>query len=224
VQFPGSCPWVLTVGGTTVGNVNGSQFDEYVWNDPDPGDSSHWGTTGGGVSDFFNLPSYQQNTEVPASINNGRVGRGVPDVAANASLNAGYSDIFIGGVAQLGNGTSASAPLWAGLIAIINAALGHDVGFVNSYLYSLGSGSFREIIPGTGPADNSNGGVSGYPAGPGWDACTGWGSPNGTALLVGLQGINDAALRSVAATALGPHAALTSAASKSGRFSGFTAR
>jgi kumamolisin len=201
VQFPGSSPWVLAVGGTTVGNINGATFDEYVWNDPAPGDPTFWGTTGGGVSDFFNLPSYQNGAKVPASINNGRVGRGVPDVSANASLNAGYSGIFIGGAAQIGNGTSASAPLWAALIAVINAALGHNVGFVNPYLYSLGSEAFRDIVPRTGPADNSNGGVAGYPAGPGWDACTGWGSPNGTALLIGLRGINIAALGTVASSA-----------------------
>ena len=181
VQYPASDPWVLAVGGTTIGNVHGASFDEYVWNDGF--------ATGGGVSDHFALPAYQSGAGVPASLNDGHTGRGVPDVAANASQNAGYSGITIGGTASTGNGTSASAPLWAGLIAGINAALGGNVGFVNPALYRLGSGYFRDIVPGAGPANNGMNGVAGYPAGAGWDACTGWGSPNGVALLEALQGM-----------------------------------
>lgn len=187
VQFPGSSPWVLAVGGTTIGDVSGSTFDEYVWNDPNPPDPRQWGTTGGGVSAFFPLPSYQSTAGVPASLYNGTAGRGVPDVAGNASINSGYSGIFIGGSPSVGNGTSASSPLWAGLIAVINGALGVNVGFVNPAIYALGSSVFRSILPGAGPANNSNAGVAGYPAGPGWDACTGWGSPRGKALLLGLR-------------------------------------
>jgi kumamolisin len=187
VQFPGSSPWVLAVGGTTIGDVSGSSFEEYVWNDPAPFDPSQWGTTGGGVSAFFPKPSYQARAGVPVSLYNGTVGRGVPDVAANASANSGYSGIVVGGAPFIGNGTSASSPLWAGLIAVINGALGVNVGFVNPAIYALGSGVFRDIVPGAGPANNSNSGVTGYPAGPGWDACTGWGSPEGTSLLNGLR-------------------------------------
>lgn len=177
VQYPGSDPWVLSVGGTTIGNVSGSSFDEYVWNEPGI-------ATGGGVSDFFPLPSYQARANVPKSINDGvHVGRGVPDVAANASPNAGYSGITLNGAATTGNGTSASAPLWAGLIAVLNAALGVNLGFVNAALYEIGSRGFNDITPGSGPPDNGVAGVPGYPAGSGWDACTGWGSPNGTKLL-----------------------------------------
>ncbi|MGB7727174.1 MAG: choice-of-anchor D domain-containing protein [Candidatus Acidiferrum sp.] len=187
VQFPGSSPWVLAVGGTTIGNVSGLTFDEYVWNDPVAADPSQWGTTGGGVSAFFPKPSYQSAAHIPVSLYNGTVGRGVPDVAGNASLNSGYSGIFEGGVPSLGNGTSASSPLWAGLIAVINGALGVNVGFVNPAIYALGSSVFRDIVPGAGPANNSNSGVTGYPAHAGWDACSGWGSPRGVALLHGLR-------------------------------------
>jgi kumamolisin len=186
VQFPGSSPWVLAVGGTTIGDVAGSDFDEYVWNDPAPGDPSNWGTTGGGVSDFFGLPLYQVGAGVPPSVNDGHFGRGVPDVAGNASFNAGYKGLVVGGAPFRGNGTSASSPLWAGLIAVINAAIGANVGFANPIFYALGSSAFRDIVPGGGPANNSNSGIPGYPAGPGWDACTGWGSPNGRRLLAGL--------------------------------------
>jgi len=189
VQYPASDPFVLSVGGTTVGNVAGSTFTEYVWNDPAPADPSQWGTTGGGVSDFFALPRWQADAGVPKSVNdNTHVGRGVPDVAGNASYNSGYSGIYVNGGDQwLGNGTSASSPLWAGLIAVINAAIGKPVGFVNPAFYALGSAYFRSVVPGAGPADNGNSGVKGYPAGPGWDACTGWGSPDGVALLNGLK-------------------------------------
>jgi len=187
VQFPGSSPWVLAIGGTTIGNVSGLTFDEYVWNDPNALDPAQWGTTGGGVSPFFPRPSYQSAANVPLSLYDGSAGRGVPDVAGNASLNAGYSGLVVGGFPFIGNGTSASSPLWAGLIAVINGALGVNVGFVNPAIYALGSSVFRTILPGGGPANNSNAGVAGYPAGPGWDACTGWGSPKGIALLFGLR-------------------------------------
>lgn len=179
VQYPASDPWVLSVGGTTVGNIKGTSYDEYVWND-------NTGATGGGISDFFALPSYQSSTGIPTSLNDGHKGRGVPDVAANASPHSGYP-MIVGGSADVGDGTSASAPLWAGLIAVINAAMGENVGFVNPALYALGSGAFRDIVGAPGPADNGLDGVAGYPAGPGWDACTGWGSINGTKLLAGLK-------------------------------------
>jgi kumamolisin len=186
VQYPASDPWVLSVGGTTIGNVSGSSFDEYVWNDTFFGGDV--GATGGGISDFFDLPDYQANANVPPSLNQGgRVGRGVPDVSANASPNAAYSGMFLNGSPSSGNGTSASAPLWAGLIAVINAGLGHNVGFVNPKLYALGSSVFRDIVGPPGPANNGLNGVPGYPATAGWDACTGWGSPNGMKLLQGLQ-------------------------------------
>jgi kumamolisin len=184
VQYPASDPWVLSIGGTTIGNVSESSFDEYVWNDIFFG--SIPGATGGGISDYFSKPSYQNGADVPASLNNGRIGRGVPDVAANASPNSGYP-LFVDGSSSTGNGTSASAPLWAGLIAVINAALGRNVGFVNPHLYALGSTAFRNISGAPGPVDNGLNGVAGYRAGSSWDACTGWGSPNGVALLNGLK-------------------------------------
>src|SRR5271157_526681 len=199
VQYPASDPLVLSVGGTTVGNVSGSSFDEYVWNDTtslmgyNPA-----GATGGGVSDFFTSTStyasefaYQSAAGVPGSLNDGHFGRGVPDVAANASPNSGYpiplASAF--GIPNpfSGSGTSASAPLWAGLIAVLNAALGDNLGFVNPALYAIGGSGFCDIVGAPGPADNGFKGVKGYPAGPGWDACTGWGSPDGQALLTALQ-------------------------------------
>jgi kumamolisin len=165
-----------------VGNIQGTSFEEYVWNDDT-------GATGGGISDYFSVPDYQKKTSIPCSLNDGKhVGRGCPDVSANASPHSGFF-VTVGGKAGNGCGTSASAPLWAGLIAVLNASLGTNVGFVNPALYSLGSAAFRDIVGAPGPADNGYNNVKGYPASKGWDACTGWGSPNGTALLSGLKKI-----------------------------------
>jgi hypothetical protein len=212
VIYPASDPWVLSVGGTTIGQYQPSgstQLDwvEYSWNDPfnDPG--YPWGTTGGGVSDFFSVPSYQGNASVPSSINLtiepnapfSATGRGVPDVAGNASINSGFSGLYIGGAPaqEPGNGTSASTPLWAGIIAVINSNLGFNVGFLNPVIYAIGSQAFCPLNPlwpdpadpqlAGCPVDNSNNGIPGYKTGAGWDACTGWGSPNGSALLSALH-------------------------------------
>jgi kumamolisin len=188
VIYPASDPWVLAVGGTTIGDVSGTSFDEYVWNDSfsilgPPRQTA----TGGGVSDLFPPPWYQVDAGVPPSVNDGHRGRGVPDVAGNASVNSGYPLILGGSPSPFPmNGTSSSTPLWAGLIAVINAALDENVGFVNPVLYALGSSVFRDIVAEPGAVDNSLG-APGYPVGPGWDACTGWGSPKGVALLAGLR-------------------------------------
>jgi kumamolisin len=181
VQYPGSDPWVLACGGTTIGNVSGASSDEWAWND-------NWGASGGGVSDYFPLPWYQIDANVPVSVNDGHRGRGVPDASANASPNSGYPFILNGVAAPLpANGTSASAPLWAGLIAVLDAALGESVGFINPVIYALTGAGFRDILPEPGAANNSFAGVTGYPVTPGWDAVTGWGSPRGVALLNALK-------------------------------------
>ncbi|EDR06279.1 uncharacterized protein LACBIDRAFT_328950 [Laccaria bicolor S238N-H82] len=183
VQYPASDSWVLTVGGTAIANVDGSSYDEYVWNHNE-------GATGGGVSGYFPLPSYQRSATVPVSLNDQSKGRGVPDVAANSDKRSGYKIPFNGGH-KTGGGTSAAAPLWAGLIARINAAMGENIGYINPALYALGSSVFNDIDGSKGPTNNKVDGYSapGYPANSGWDACTGWGSPKGSALLNGLTQI-----------------------------------
>ena len=110
VQYPGSDPLVLSCGGTTIGNVSGASFTEYVWNDVDPSFFVTNGATGGGVSDYYTQAkgtamTYQQAAGISsASVNDGHVGRGVPDVAGNASGISGYP-YFVGGVPQIMNGT-----------------------------------------------------------------------------------------------------------------------
>ena len=177
-SYPATEAWVIACGGTTVGNINGTAFDEYVWNDTG---AAGPGATGGGISARFPVPAYQQNAQLPNRNGTNQPGRGVPDIAGNASENSGYVQ-FINGQSQPVGGTSAVAPLYAGLIALINANLGSPVGFINPMLYAISGGVFRDISSPPGPANNSLQGVTGYPATAGWNACTGLGSANGTAL------------------------------------------
>jgi len=175
VDFPASSPNVSGCGGTRLTASKNAISSEQVWNE---GAAS---ATGGGVSDFFPLPVYQDKAGVPASANKGRrKGRGVPDLAGDADPATGYV-VRVDGQDLVFGGTSAVAPLWAGLIARVNQKLGQPAGFLNPLAYgSLAkSGSFRDISAGNNGA---------YKAGAGWDPCTGWGSPNGTRLLRVLGG------------------------------------
>jgi kumamolisin len=182
-SYPATDPWVVACGGTTIGDVRGGLFEEYVWNDTGRAGP---GATGGGVSARFPVPDYQNKIKLPKRIGTRKSGRGIPDIAGNASENSGYNQFINGKQGPVG-GTSAVAPLYAGLIARINANLGRSVGFINPLLYGLPSNTFRDVLGAPGPANNSFACVKGYPAGRGWDACTGFGSVNGTALQDGLN-------------------------------------
>jgi len=195
-SYPASDVWVTACGGTTIGNVNGAAFDEYVWNDVG---AAGQGATGGGVSARFPVPAYQESASVPVRIGTGQPGRGVPDIAGNASENSGYLQVINGSPPQPVGGTSAVAPLYAGLMARINANLGHPVGYLNSTLYTLPATTFRDILGAPGPANNSFGRVTGYNAGPGWDPCTGLGSVHGQDLQTALAGASPAAVASAPA-------------------------
>jgi len=173
VDFPASSPYVIGCGGTKLKLSGDTIASEQAWNEL----SSNEGATGGGVSEVFALPTYQQGTNVPAAPN-GFAGRGVPDVAADADPESGYN-VLLDGQQSVVGGTSAVAPLWAGLLARINQALGKNVGYLNPLLYSPPAEStFHDITAG------SNGD---YSAGPGWDPCTGLGSPDGAKLLAALE-------------------------------------
>ena len=173
VDFPASAPHALACGGTSLIAQGGAQISsETVWDDG-PGQ----GATGGGVSIEFPLASYQENAKVPENFDTKAAGRGVPDVAGNADPATGYQ-ILADGTAQTVGGTSAVAPLWAGLVALLNQSLGAPVGFLQPQLYAMPSGTLNDITK----EDNGA-----YNAGPGWDACTGLGSPNGGALLQALK-------------------------------------
>jgi kumamolisin len=173
VDFPSSSPHVLGCGGTSLRGSGITIASETVWND-----GAGNGATGGGVSDAFALPSWQSGAGVPVSANpGGRVGRGVPDVAGDADPQTGYA-IVVDGKNEILGGTSAVAPLWAGLVALLNERRGSALGFINAALYAHAT-AFRDITQGTNGA---------YSAASGWDACTGLGSPNGSALEIAFAG------------------------------------
>jgi kumamolisin len=184
VNFPATSPYVLAVGGTTLHaktSASGVQHvTETVWNDG-PGSG-----TGGGVSDITPKPDWQSGIAL-TSINPGHFnGRAIPDVAADADPKTGYLTMS-GGQLQIVGGTSASAPLWASLISRINASLNARVGNFNALLYTkIGPANvLRDITKGDNDTDGLLNGA--YPAGPGWDACSGWGAPDGQKLLTAFR-------------------------------------
>jgi kumamolisin len=175
VDFPASSPNVLACGGTTLMASGNNITSETVWNEL----ANNAGATGGGISDVFPLPCWQSAAGVPPSANpNQNVGRGVPDVSGDADPTTGYVTLVDGQPDVIG-GTSAVAPLWAGLIALINESVGKPVGFINPLLYQNAStaGDFNDVTSGNNGA---------YSAGPGWDACTGLGSPIGAQVAAAL--------------------------------------
>jgi kumamolisin len=174
-DFPASSPNVLACGGTKIAVSGGRITSEVVWNE-DPQRSAG----GGGISDHFALPAYQAQANVPASANpGGRKGRGLPDVAGDADPASGYV-VRVDGQNLVIGGTSAVAPLWAGLIALANQKLGKPVGFLNPLLYTSAKvrATMRDITQGNNGA---------YKAQKGWDACTGLGSPDGAKLIAALK-------------------------------------
>jgi kumamolisin len=179
-DFPASSPHALACGGTSlrVNTATGAVSAETVWND-----GSHGGATGGGVSDAFGLPGWQASAGVPGQAGTGQAGRGVPDVAGNADPATGYQ-VLVDGQSTVVGGTSAVAPLWAALICRLAQATGKSFGLMQPLLYAgVSAGTttagFRDITQGNNGA---------YQAGPGWDACTGLGVPDGSALVTRLGG------------------------------------
>jgi kumamolisin len=185
VDFPASSPYALACGGTTLDPSSAPNAPvETVWNRGEQG-----GATGGGVSNFFAKPAYQSNANVP-SPTNAAGGRGVPDVSGNADPFSGYS-VLVDGASQVIGGTSAVAPLWAGLLARINQNLittgGKPAGFVNALLYPTASKvAFHDVTQGNNDIYHDLNGK--FPAGPGWDPCTGMGTPDGAQLMALLSG------------------------------------
>jgi kumamolisin len=177
VDFPASSPWVLGCGGTRLeaDPATGEISSETVWNDlPENG------ATGGGVSRLFALPEWQTAAGVPDNADGGKTtGRGVPDVASLADPETPMWVLTPGGKLGGVGGTSAAAPMWSALVTRLNQLLGTPLGFCNPQLYALAGGvGFKDIV---------KGGNGSYQAGPGWDPCTGWGRPDGTALLQALK-------------------------------------
>ncbi len=174
VDFPASDPFVLGCGGTTLQTSNEQIVSETVWDDLPNG-----GATGGGVSNVFPLPTWQEGFDVPAPTVQGG-GRGVPDVSGDADPNTGYN-ILVDGESVVEGGTSAVAPLWAALVARMNQQIGEPIGFLNPLIYaqSVEASGFHDITQGKNGA---------FSAAKGWDPCTGLGSPDGVPLEAALTG------------------------------------
>jgi kumamolisin len=164
-DFPASSPFAVGCGGTTLRASGGKITSEVTWN-------AGGGATGGGVSTHFPVPPYQSSINPTSANPGGKPGRGVPDVAAVGDPATGYQ-VFVDGQALVFGGTSAVAPLYAGLTALMQQSLGHKIAPLHQHIYQS-SQAFHDIVTGNNGA---------YKAGPGWDACTGLGSPIGSALL-----------------------------------------
>jgi subtilase family serine protease len=184
VSLPASDPWALAAGGTTLtaNPVTGAYLSETTWNvqsgSPDG--------SGGGFSRRFTRPSYQNRVPGIGTT------RGVPDVAGEATGSSGMALAFTapsGGDEFVGaGGTSAAAPFWAGLIALADQEAGHPLGFINPAIYRIAQSpayhnAFHDITTGNNTVSLSGVTITGYPAAPGWDPVTGWGSPNAQVLV-----------------------------------------
>jgi kumamolisin len=204
VEFPASSPFVLSVGGTDL-RFNQGSVTEVTWKDGNgrrsfPGGTGTGGATGGGVSAKFDRPTFQSGITISSVDPGANSGRVVPDVAAHAANNGvdvGYFTVLQGSGGPVG-GTSGATPLWAALIARINAILaqekgpGKRAGYLTPVLYQngsdgqpVGASACKDITKG----NNSSAAIGGYSAGTGYDAVTGWGSPIGTKLLDALRAI-----------------------------------
>ncbi len=185
VNFPASAPHAIACGGTRLEGEGAVIDSETVWND-----GNGW-ASGGGVSAFFKPPAWQQAALAelsPVTAPGKKPGRGVPDVAGDADADTGYR-MYCGGKAEVAGGTSAVAPLWAGITARLNKEKQRQLGFLNTALYSsTGRSCLRDVTVGTNAIAASHGvkGTPGYEAKVGWDCCTGLGTPNGPALRAAL--------------------------------------
>jgi subtilase family serine protease len=184
-----SDPLVLAAGGTTLhaSHTTGAWISETAWGLPDGDPGSAFQASGGGFSHLFRTPSYQNGVRGIGSM------RGIPDVAADGDSVTGIALITAnagGGYTLSGHaGTSASAPLWAGLIALADQYAHRHLGFVNPAIYQIARGSqyhraFHDVTAGpSNTAEFPPTTITGYRPAPGWDPVTGWGSPDAQVLI-----------------------------------------
>jgi subtilase family serine protease len=176
---------VLAAGGTTLtaSPQTGAYIGETAWNTLPKLPGGHSSASGGGFSHLFARPGYQQG--VPGTM------RGVPDVAADAGFSSGMAVVASSSAQYLiqgATGTSAAAPLWAGVIALADQQAHRGLGFVNPAIYRIASGpyyqaAFHDITTGSNTVDVPPVTITGYQAAPGWDPVTGWGSPDAQVLV-----------------------------------------
>jgi pro-kumamolisin-like protein/putative Ig domain-containing protein len=194
VDDPASQPYVTGVGGTSLTSL-GPPTAESVWNSTwEAGANPQSGASGGGVSRIWGQPSYQAGIAVPQTAttcpNSSTRCREVPDVAADADINTGYSIYFKGHWSVFG-GTSAAAPTWAALVALADASpacAGRTVGFANPALYAAASSAYSTYFNDVVTGNNSYHGIGGFSAGPGYDLATGLGSPKGAPIAAVMCG------------------------------------
>jgi kumamolisin len=194
-DFPASSPYVLAVGGTTIPKKHGTGRD-IVWFEGDGLREDSGGSTGGAVSAVFRRPKWQSKIKI-ASVNPGAIrGRIIPDLSANADWDASPYLLVVDGQSEPNGGTSAAAPLVASLIARINAIRESNsqqpIGYLTPVLYRGANGNGGTPVGQAGCTDvvdgnNDTAAVGGYPAAPGYDAASGWGTPDGSKLLQALQ-------------------------------------
>jgi kumamolisin len=192
VDFPGSSPYVLSIGGTTIATKN-ADVPDVVWKEGDGLRAHDGGSTGGGVSAVLERPKWQSSIKIK-SVNPGRIlGRCVPDVAANADWNTSPYLLVADGLQQANGGTSAASPLCAALITLINAKrpAANPVGYLTPVLYQSLRGKNKKTVGATvcedvTSGDNATDKLGGYDAKPGYDAASGWGVPNGKRLASAL--------------------------------------
>jgi subtilase family serine protease len=188
VTLIASDPYVLAAGGTklTASHRSGTWISETAWGLPYGLPGSLFQASGGGFSHLFPRPAYQDG--IPGIGRN----RGVPDVSADANPHTGMAlAISEGGgkyIIRNSGGTSAAAPLWAGLIALADQYAGRHLGFVNPAIYRIARSAsyhraFHDITRGKNTAEFPPITITGYHARPGWDPVTGWGSPNAQVLV-----------------------------------------
>src|SRR5437868_7045843 len=182
-------PLVLSAGGTTLdaSHTTGAWTSETAWGLPDGSPGSPFQASGGGFSHLFRRPAYQNGVQGIGSM------RGIPDVAADGDSVTGIAVITSnagGGYTLSGHaGTSASAPLWAGIIALADQYAQRHLGFVNPAIYRIARGpqyhqAFHDVTAGpSNTAEFPPTTITGYRAGPGWDPVTGWGSPDAQVLV-----------------------------------------
>jgi subtilase family serine protease len=177
VSLPASDPLVLAVGGTILDAASpaGTYQGEMAWN-------GGTDASAGGYSSLFARPSYQNGVARAGAT------RGVPDVAANADSTTAMALAYSDGEFRPATGTSASTPLWAGVIALADQQAGQHLGFVNPAIYAIARSpayhqAFHDVVTGDNSVLWPTGVFVGYTAGPGWDPVTGWGSPNAQYLV-----------------------------------------
>ncbi len=182
-EFPASDPNITGVGGLKmVLGEDGKAKSVTTW---DEGENS---STGGGVSKIFRTPWWQRDSNVPNNLDTGKPGRGVPDISTNAAKATGFP-VRVGGENMVIGGTSAGAPLYAGLMLNINselAAAGHNpITPLNPWMYANAkSGIFQDVTTGSN---------HGYEAAKGWDPTSGLGWVDGQAMLESMKNYRNTA-------------------------------